>query len=187
MPFSVGLVLLWVLGIPAFVVGKSTRARILMRAGEEPLRGNNAPRVAAVDIDADGPAHGVGSVADDNNKKLALTQVSCGYLFQRYRLRYVWWEAVRVMLHMGPHCRHSGTATPLKQANVLVPALWCPSLKSLQCHCVNRPMICYQSSSDTKLPQVTPTPESLTPPSSIHIVGCLWWPYILKSVECQSV
>ena len=127
MPFSVGLVLLWVIGIPAFVVRKSTRARILMRASlkeEEPLWERNAPRVAAVDIDAGGPhgAHGVGSVADDNNRELALTQVSCGYLFQRYRLRYVWWEAVRVMLHTGPQWhRHTPQTGKHACASLVVP------------------------------------------------------------------
>ena len=88
MPLSVVLIALWVLGIPAFVVYKAISARRLLQ------REGNGYRNAVETLP--GSRSGVQSQADDRNHKLALTFISCGYLFQRYRLQFVWWEAVRL-------------------------------------------------------------------------------------------
>ncbi len=91
MPLSIILIVVWVLGIPAYFAYKSVQARALVRSAA-PLRRPN--RVYAGDTAPDATEPDLPD-ANERSRKLALIQTSCGYVFQRYRLRWVWWEAVR--------------------------------------------------------------------------------------------
>lgn len=84
MPLSIILIVLWVVGIPAFVVFKAMAARSLIMREDNTL--GNTPQILGKPSSL--------SPADDRNQQLALAFISSGYLFQRYRLQYVWWEAV---------------------------------------------------------------------------------------------
>jgi hypothetical protein len=97
MPLSL-LIVVWVVGIPAYFAYVSVKARRLVRSAFHQRRLNRTRIVpgplGAMDAHPD--------CADDKSRDLALIQTSCGYVFQRYRLRWAWWEAVRPPLCVRP-------------------------------------------------------------------------------------
>jgi hypothetical protein len=100
MPLSLVLIVVWVVGIPAYFAYVSVTARRLVRSAFSRLKLNRIRQAGRI-MDAH-PAravqeHGTDarSSADLKSRDLALIQTSCGYVFQRYRLRWAWWEAVR--------------------------------------------------------------------------------------------